>query len=213
MSLALTLSENTQTDNCQIAAYMLIIVLAMSLFGCSSDRQPGPDDASAASGQQLSSEPAQRLDPYSSPLYAAQKVAPAQDFTAQLLNGETFQLSDQKGKVVLLNIWAEWCSPCHDETPEFVDLYNKYKEQGLVILGISIDERGKSVVQPFVEKYNVTYPMIIDDGSIMDKYGPTMGIPTSYIIDKKGNLRYFAVGPLTLKELTPRIEDLLEEAS
>lgn len=192
---------------------VLILAVAFMLLSCTSDRQSKSDGSSVTAGRQTASEPAEHLDPFSSPLYPAQKVAPAQDFTAELLNGESFQLSDQKGKVVLLNIWATWCPPCHDETPEFVKLFNKYEDQGLIVLGVSIDEQGRSVVRPFVEKYEVSYPVIIDDGSILDKYGPTMGIPTSYIIDKKGNLRYFAVGPLTLKELTPRIEDLLEEPS
>lgn len=111
----------------------------------------------------------------------------------------------------MFNIWATWCPPCHEETPEFVELYSKFKDQGLLILGVSIDEQGKSVVDPFVKKYNVNYPIVIDDGTIMEKYGPTMGIPTSYIIDKQGNLRYFAVGPLTKKELLPRLKELLKE--
>ncbi|MDX1619039.1 MAG: hypothetical protein R3224_09655, partial [Balneolaceae bacterium] len=63
----------------------------------------------------------------------------------------------------------------------------------------------------FMEKFDVTYPMVIDDGTIMEKYGPTMGIPTTYIIDKQGDLRYFAVGALTNKELEPRLKELLQE--
>ena len=150
-------------------------------------------------------------DRYSAPLYQASKKSPAQDFETELLNGESFQLSNQKGKVVLLNIWATWCPPCEEETPDLVDLYEKYRGQGVEFLGISIDEQGKSVVQPFVEKYEVTYPITIDDGTIMEKYGPLMGVPTTYLIDKQGNLRYFATGAVTIKELEPRLEKLLEE--
>lgn len=204
-------SANISKPIIRSVACISFTILALILYGCSSGDRSGTDGTSVTSGSQSSSQPEERLDPFSSPLYAAREVAPAEDFTAPLLNGETFRLSDQQGKVVLFNIWATWCAPCHQETPEFVDLYNDYKDEGLIILGVSIDEQGRSVVDPFVEKYDVNYPVIIDDGSIMDKYGPTMGIPTSYIIDKKGNLRYFAVGPLTLKELTPRIEDLLAE--
>ncbi len=205
MGSAFRYSGNLRARSVAPAASVWMMVLALALSGCSAERQ-----SNTAEGR-LSSEPEERLDPFSSPLYAAQKVAPAEDFAAPLLNGENFQLSDQKGKVILFNIWATWCAPCHQETPEFVQLYNTYKEKGLVVLGVSIDEQGRSVVDPFVEKYEVNYPIIIDDGSIMEKYGPTMGIPTSYIIDKKGHLRYFAVGPLTIKELLPRIEELLYE--
>ncbi|WP_441000462.1 TlpA disulfide reductase family protein [Fodinibius sp. SL11] len=159
-------------------------------------------------------EPVKRLDPASAPLYPAQKEAQPTDFEVDLLSGETFRLSNQKGKVVLMNIWATWCAPCREETPELVDLYEKYKDEGYVTLGVSIDEQGESVVRPFMEEYDVTYPMYIDtDGTVMEKYGPTMGIPTTYIIGRQGNLRYFAVGAVTKKELEPRIKELLAEES
>jgi peroxiredoxin len=181
---------------------LLLAVLSISLLSaCSSDK----------SSQQKPTEPLERLDPYSAALYPARQKATANDFTVTLMNGQSFQLSEQKGNVVLMNIWATWCAPCADEMPDFVDLYEKYKDQGLVILGVSIDEQGRSVVKPFMEKFNVTYPMFIDDGTIMEKYGPTMGIPTTYIIDKQGDLKYFSVGALTKKELEPRLKELLEE--
>jgi len=182
----------------------LLFVLFLFLLGCSS---PTETDTKT----QIASEPLEQVDPNSAPLYPAKKEAKAKDFTATLTSGDTFQLSDYHGQVIVMNIWATWCTPCHDETPDFVDLFNKYKDQGLTILGVSIDEQGKSVVEPFMNKYNVNYPMIIDDGTIMDKYGPTMGIPTNYIIDKQGNLRYFSVGALTQKELKPKLVKLLNE--
>ncbi len=171
------------------------------LLSCSSDKSSRPQPT----------EPLEQLDPYSAPLYPSRQQTTATDFTITLMNGESFQLSEQRGNVVLMNIWATWCGPCADEMPDFVDLYEKYRDQGLMVLGVSIDEQGRSVVKPFMEKFNVTYPIVIDDGTIMDKYGPTMGIPTTYIIDKQGDLRYFSVGALTKQELEPRLKELLEE--
>lgn len=179
----------------------VFLIFSVVLSGCSSEQNNSPS--------KQKTEPLEQLDPYSARLYPAQQAARARDFEVTLENGESFSLSKQKGKVVILNIWATWCAPCHEETPDFVDLYEKYKEQGLVILGVSIDKQGESVVKPFMERYNVSYPVVIDRGTIMDKYGPTMGIPTSYIIGREGNLQYFAVGALTKKELEPRIEKLL----
>ncbi len=150
-------------------------------------------------------------DSFSARLIAAKELVAAENFKTKLLNGETFELLDQRGKVVILNIWATWCPPCVEEMPDLVDIHEKYQEEGLVILGVSIDKQGKSVVVPFVKKYNVTYPVTIDDGTIMSKYGPIIGIPTTYIIDKEGNLRYFATGAITKKELAPRVEKLLRE--
>jgi peroxiredoxin len=191
--------------------YFILSGLLILLTAC------GAKDNESTQQQMKQSESAsaqrvERLDPASAPLYATQKEAPATDFEVTLLSGETFRLSDQKGKVVLMNIWATWCPPCREETPDLMDLYQKYKNEGYVTLGVSIDEQGESVVRPFMEEFNVTYPMYIDtDGTVMDKYGPTMGIPTTYIIGRQGKLRYFAVGAVSKKELEPRIKELLAE--
>ena len=191
--------------------YLIISGLLVFLTACGA-KQNESSQQQMQKGRSGSTQPVEQLDPYSAPLYPAQKEAPATDFKVTLLSGEPFRLSDQKGKVVLMNIWATWCPPCRDETPDLVDLYNKYKDKGYITLGISVDEQGESVVRPFMEEFKVTYPMYIDtDKTVMEKYGPVMGIPTTYIIGRQGNLRYFAVGALTRKELEPRIKELLEE--
>lgn len=179
----------------------LVLFLGSFLLACSSN----------GNEKKKPTQPVEHLDPASAPLYPAENMAQAKDFQVTLIDGSSFRLSEQQGKVVLMNIWATWCAPCHAETPEFVDLYSRFQDQGLEILGVSIDEQGESVVKPFMEKYEVNYPMVIDDGRIMDKYGPTMAIPTTYIIGKQGELRFFAVGAVTLKELEPRLKALLNE--
>lgn len=200
---------NLHLDNCPqmttrslIFAVVVFLVTSVFLGGCSSERnQESPARAT---------EPLEQLDPQSAVLYPAQQEAKARDFEVTLVNGESFTLSDHKGKVVLLNIWATWCAPCREEVPDFVELYDQYKDEGLEILGVSIDKQGESVVKPFMEEYEVNYPVVIDRGKIMDKYGPTMGIPTTYVIGREGNLEYFAVGALTNKELEPRLQELLK---
>ncbi len=191
--------------------YVIYLASLLIFTACGAKQNNTPQQQAQSKS---TTEPVKRLDPASAPLYPAQKEAQPTDFEVDLLSGETFRLSNQKGKVVLMNIWATWCAPCREETPELVDLYEKYKDEGYVTLGVSIDEQGESVVRPFMEEYDVTYPMYIDtDGTVMEKYGPTMGIPTTYIIGRQGNLRYFAVGAVTKKELEPRIKELLAEES
>jgi len=189
-------------------ALFLGLITIFIAAGCSSESRKS-DSATVQSSSNKQTKPLERLDPYSAPLYPAQRKAKARDFTVNTVAGNTFTLSDYEGKVVVLNIWATWCAPCREETPEFVDLYSKYRDDGLVILGVSIDKQGESVVKPFMDQYKVNYPVVVDRGTIMDKYGPTMSIPTTYIIGRSGHLKYFAVGALTQKELEPRLKELL----
>jgi len=188
----------------RLSLLLSVFISSLVLFGCSNE---GSDSTHKAQNVQK----IVRLDPNSAPLIPSQRKAKATDFSANLVNGKTFQLSNHTGEVVIINVWATWCSPCHTETPDFVDLYEEYSDDGLVIIGISMDEQGESVVNPFMEKYNVTYPIVIDrSGAITSKYGADMGIPTTYIIDPEGYLKYFSVGPLTKKELEPRIKKMLD---
>lgn len=183
----------------------LAFSLSSVLAGCSSNQ-----DKQVKTQQQKVDLP---HDPYSAPFHAASKLAESPDFTTTLLNGETFQLSKHRGEVVLLNFWATWCAPCRVETPELNSLYQKYKGKKVEFLGISVDKQGRSVVVPFVKKYHVSYLITIDDGHILKKYGAVMGYPTTYIIGPKGNLRYFATGAVTAKEVKPRLDQLLGEES
>jgi peroxiredoxin len=186
----------------KVSKYLSVGLLIIFIgAACSSDQKKSKSQPT---------KPLEQLDPASAQLYPAQRQAKARDFEVTLINGDSFALSDHRGQVVLLNIWATWCAPCREETPDLEALYQKYKDDGFLVLGVSIDKQGESVVKPFMEEYGVSYPMVIDRGTIMDKYGPTMGIPTTYIIGREGNLQYFAVGALTNKELEPRLKRLLD---
>ncbi len=121
---------------------------------------------------------------------------PAPDFTFPGLDGKMVSLSDYKGKVVLVNIWATWCPPCVDEMPSMEKLYRKFKGGNFEILAVSIDEPGLKAVAPFMKKSNLTFPALIDsEGAIKTVYGIT-GIPESFIIDKRGILIKKIVGPV-----------------
>ncbi len=121
---------------------------------------------------------------------------PAPDFTFPGINGKMVSLSDYRGKVVLVNIWATWCTPCVDEMPSMEKLYQKLKGEDFEILAVSIDFSGLKVVAPFMKKHKLTFPALIDStGTIRIAYGTT-GIPESFIIDKDGILVKKIIGPL-----------------
>ena len=103
-------------------------------------------------------------------------------------NGNPVKLSDFKGKVVILDFWATWCPPCRAEIPHFIGLQEKYGKQGLVIVGISVDEGGPEVVSSFVKANKVNYPIVLGNLDVAQQYDATNGIPTTFVIDRKGNI-------------------------
>jgi len=121
---------------------------------------------------------------------------PAPDFKFPDMGGKMVSLSDYRGKVVLVNIWATWCSSCVDEMPSMEKLYQKLKNQDFEILAVSIDSLGTEVVAPFMKKYKLTFPALMDsEGTLRIAYRTT-GVPESFIIDKDGKLVKKIIGPL-----------------
>lgn len=146
--------------------------------------------------------------PATSQADTARELKNAPDFTLKKMDGEPFTLSDHEGKVVVLNIWATWCGPCRKEIPDFIEIQEEMRSDDVLFVGVSLDEEGWDVVRPFAEKYEINYPLVIDDGSVFDGYGPFRGIPMTYIINKKGKIEYVAPGMADVKLLTPVLEKL-----
>ena len=122
-------------------------------------------------------------------------VQPAKDFRVTTPDNRPLTLADFKGKVVFLNFWATWCKPCEAEMPGMERLHQKYKERGLVVLGISEDANGVSVVPPFLKTRNLTFPIGLDPKmSVASLYG-VWAVPSTFIIDRHGNRAFFANGP------------------
>lgn len=133
----------------------------------------------------------------------AQNFKTAPDFSLKTMAGDTFTLSEHKGQVVVLNIWATWCGPCRKEIPDFIDLQKELGDKDVLFVGISVDKKGWSKVRPYAQKMEINYPIMIDNGTVSKKYGPIRAIPTSFIINKKGKVEYVAPGMLNKKKLKP----------
>ena len=132
----------------------------------------------------------------------------APNFELERLGGGTFRLSDQRGKVVVLNVWATWCPPCREEIPDLITIQDDMREQ-VVVVGVSIDTGDPADVQAFAEEFGINYPVVIDDGTITEKYGPILGIPTTFLIDGSGHLQLKASGMVTREQLRPVLERLV----
>jgi cytochrome c biogenesis protein CcmG/thiol:disulfide interchange protein DsbE len=113
-------------------------------------------------------------------------MAPA--WQLQDLDGKTVQLSDFKGKVVVLDFWATWCPPCRGEIPDFIALQNQYKDQGLVVVGVSLDQGGPGVVSSFAKTEGMNYPVVMGTDDVAALYGDIQAIPTTFVIDRTGKV-------------------------
>lgn len=146
-----------------------------------------PAGAAPAAGME---DPARALD-----LIKPNRQQQAKDFNVAALEGGKLRLADLKGKVVFLNLWATWCPPCKEEMPAMERLWQRYKDQGLVVIALSMDSAGAKVVKPFIEQAKFTYRVALDPKmEIAELYG-ARSVPSTFIIDRSGTLRAIALGP------------------
>jgi peroxiredoxin len=140
----------------------------------------------------------------------------APDFKLPDVKGKMVSLSDYRSKVVLIDFWATWCPPCRKEIPHFNELYQQYKAQGLEILGISVDQEGKSAIDKFLKNNRVAYPILFDDKSASLAYQKLLkpeergGIPFTFIVDKQGKVVQYYVGYRDKAVFEKVIVDLLK---
>jgi thiol-disulfide isomerase/thioredoxin len=110
-------------------------------------------------------------------------LAAAPDLSMIDLNGAALHTSNYKGKVVLVNFWAAWCTPCAEEVPQFIALQKKYHDQGLQVIGISVEDDA-SELRDFYRKYQVNYPVVPGDLKTSDAFGGVLGLPTTFVIGR-----------------------------
>ena len=135
---------------------------------------------------------------------------PAPDFTLATLDETTITLSELKGQVALINIWATWCPPCRAEMPVIQATYERYRDQGFTVLAVDLQEDPRTVAD-FMQRYGLTFPALLDrDGAVAATYRSS-ALPSSFFIDRGGVVRAVYRGPMPRSVLAGTVEQLLRE--
>jgi len=136
---------------------------------------------------------------------------PAPEFSVELFDasgGGTFTKADLTGRPAVVNFWASWCAPCEDEAPHLEQVWQEYKDRGVVFLGIAVDDDDDDA-QAFIRKHGITYPNGPDESDIGLDFG-RLGVPETFFIDREGQIVRQFMGPVNSEQLRAFLEELLE---
>ena len=135
---------------------------------------------------------------------------PAPELVLEDLSGKPVSLEDYRGSIVLVNLWATWCPPCREEMPTLLKFYEKYKDDGFVLIAIN-QEEPREVVEPFVKEFGLTFPVWLDLEYLAEREFNTMNLPSSYVIDRTGTVRLMWIGGISKKNLEKYVPDIIME--
>lgn len=179
----------SETDFQRRLLFFLILIAGLAWIGISAD----PSQAGAARSSSLV------------------KGGPAPDFTLMTPQGEPITLADLRGHAVLINLWATWCPPCRQEMPTIQKVYDEYRDEGFTVLAVNVSAQDDALaIMPFVEKYNLTFPILLDETGIVGRTYGLRSLPTSYFVGRDGTIHEIVIGgPMPEALLRARVEELL----
>ena len=139
--------------------------------------------------------------------------SPAPSWKLTDMAGKPISSADFKGKVVVVDFWATWCPPCVGEIPGYVELQKKYGDQGLVFVGLSVDQAGPDVVNKFIADHHVNYDIALADDKTASAFGGFEAIPTTFVIDRTGHIANMKTGAMPAAEFEALLQPLLKQSA
>lgn len=131
---------------------------------------------------------------------------PAPDFELETLDGKKVKLSDFRGKAVVLNFWATWCQPCKIEMPWFIEFQNKYRGEGVEIVGVAMEDTDRKDIEKFLKEMGVNYLILLGKESVGEQYGGILGLPTTFYIGRDGTIVEQHAGLISKSEIEEHIK-------
>ena len=142
------------------------------------------------------------------PVASEAKQAPA--FTVKTLEGKPLKLADLRKRPVIVDFWATWCGPCRASMPHLSTMQSRYEKQGLAVIGLSVDETGAQTVKKYVNGLGVKFTMAMANDEVLDAYGPIRQIPTTFFINRKGEIVRRVVGYIDGETMEDYVKEILE---
>ncbi|MBI5171186.1 MAG: TlpA family protein disulfide reductase [Candidatus Eisenbacteria bacterium] len=139
---------------------------------------------------------------------AGDMMAPA--FAVKTVDGKTLKLADLRNKPVILDFWATWCGPCRASMPDLNDMQARYGTKGLTVIGMSVDETGPAPVKRFAGQLGVKFTIAMANDEVLDAYGPIRSIPTTFFINRKGEIVRRVIGRIDTETMNAYVQEILE---
>ena len=158
--------------------------------------------------QETTAAPADASDGVMAPAPLAEHPAP--DFTLSSLDGRQIALSDLKGQVLLINVWATWCPPCRVEMPAIQAAYEQYHDQGFTVAAVNLQE-DQSAVTTFMHEHQLTFLALLDEDGQVSRIYQAVSLPSSFFVDRRGVIRAVYHGPMPRSVIAGTVEQLLRE--
>jgi len=143
----------------------------------------------------------------SRPAEAGDMMAPA--FAVKTVDGKTLKLSDLRNKPVIVDFWATWCGPCRASMPDLNEMQARYGAKGLTVIGLSVDETGPAPVKRFATQLGVRFTIAMANDDILDAYGPIRSIPTTFFINRKGEIVRRVIGRIDSETMNHYVQEIM----